>query len=241
MKGLRKRSLKTLIAIVFLTVSSISYGQIFRAGITAGFVASDVYGADIVTDDDAWNDTDFNKAGFMVGGAVSTALSKKSTLRLELNYIQKGTMQPSDSTGKGFYKFTFNYVEVPVIYKRHLRFTGGKKDITGFEIYAGISAGKLVRNKAEGDNFYTYSNNDYLNKTDVSLLAGLGYNFSRHFNFSFRFSNGVIPVFKRNAVSPIYLTSTFNNGNSLVLHFILQVMFGKVKGTITTSDEIKID
>jgi hypothetical protein len=97
--------------------------------------------------------------------------------------------------------------------------------------------GKLIRNKAEGDNFYSNNDDSYLHKTDVSLLAGLGYNFSEHFSFCFRYSNSIILVFKRNSASPMLLTSTVNNGNSLVLHFILQFMFGAAKNNPHPVDE----
>src|SRR5205085_9990663 len=104
------------------------------------------------------------------------------------------------------------------------------------EFHAGISAGKMIRSKAEGDNFYTINDYTYLNRTDVNLLAGMGYNFSEHFNFSFRYSNGIIHVFKQDNISPVYFSSSFNTGNSLVLHFILQFMFGRDKSISSSSE-----
>ncbi|MEO8147049.1 MAG: porin family protein [Bacteroidia bacterium] len=206
--------------------------QRFRAGISAGLVATDVYGSDIYD-----NDNDFFKAGFMFGGTVSTTLNKKLTLELELNYIQKGTQQPADANGNGFYKFSFNYLEFPFILNYRFHFNIGAKSVNGLYLHAGISIGRLISNKGEGDNFYSNNDADYLNKTDVSLLAGLGYNFSEHFNFCFRYSNSVIPVFKQNSASPIPFASTFNNGNNLVLHFILQFTFGAAKNEIPAKEE----
>ncbi len=220
--------MKKILCILILIFPAGFYtnAQQFNAGISGGFVASDVYASDIYD-----YDTDFHKAGFIFGGLVSTALSPNTTLRLELNYIQKGTQQPADSTGNGYYKFSFNYLEFPLIFKWRFNFNVAKKPINRFDFQTGISVGKLISHNSEGDNFYSYAGDSYLNKTDVSLLAGLGYNFSPHFNFSFRYSNSLIPVFKRNSPPPFYFTSTLNNGNNLVWHFIFQYMFGADKNT----------
>ena len=210
------------------TLSSVAIGQQFNAGLTAGLVASDVYGADIVADEDAWNDTDFGKAGFMFGGIVSTSVGKKSLLQMEINYIQKGTQQSADDAGQGFYKYAFTYIEVPFIFKYPLHFKLGKKTVKALDIQVGISAARLISSKAEGDDFYSEDDYSYLNRTDVSLHGGIGYNFLEHFNFSFRYSNSLIPVFESSG-SPIYFAQGFNVGNNMVLHFMLQYMFGARK------------
>lgn len=224
MSGIKKIIFIVLIILHCLTASA----QRFRAGISAAFIASDVYGADIVPDSDAWNNTDFRKAGALFGGCVNTSFGERTLLQMEINYIQKGTQQHGDSTGYGFYKFSFNYVEVPLLIKYRLHFNINGKSAKGFDIHAGISAGKLIGSKAQGTNFYAVNDYTYLNRTDVSLLAGIGYNFSEHFNFSFRYSNSLIPVFKRNN-SPIFFAQSLNVGNSMVLHFMLQYIFGARK------------
>lgn len=216
--------------VLFLILQSSGVvAQRFRAGISAGFTASDVYGADIVPDSDAWNNTDFRKAGFMLGGIVNTAFGEQTLLQLEINYIQKGTQQRGDSTGFGFYKFSFDYIEVPLLVKYRLHLNVNGKAAKGFDIHAGISVGKLIRSRAEGTNFYSVNDYRYLNRTDASLLAGFGYHFSEHLNLSFRYSNSLIPVFKRSN-APLFFAQSLNVGNSLVLQFILQYVFGTSKG-----------
>ena len=207
--------------------------QQFKAGIDIGCTASDVYGADIIPDADAWNNTNFQKVGFMIGGNVSTALEKKTILQMEINYIQKGTQQTGDSTGQGFYKFSFNYVEVPLSVKYRLNMDDKTK--RSFEFHGGVSAGKLIRSKAQGTNFYTIDDYSYLNRTDVSLLAGMGYNFSTHISFSVRYSNSLIPVFKR-LNSPVFFAQSLNVGNNMVLHFILQYTFQAKKSTAVSEE-----
>src|SRR6188768_1994726 len=118
--------------------------QRFRGGITAGFVATEVHNSNIYGNND-----DFNKAGFIVGGNVSLAVSQKSTFAFELNYIQKGTQQPADSNGFGFYKFSFNYLEFPLVYKYRIRFNVKKKPVSKLDLHGGVSVGRLISNKAE--------------------------------------------------------------------------------------------
>jgi hypothetical protein len=134
--------MKKITYILIFSTAFQANAQRFNVGISAGFVASDIYGADIVPDADAWNDADFRKAGFMFGGIVNTALSRKLTLNAELNYIQKGTQQAADINGNGYYKFAFNYLEFPVIFKYRFHFNIGKKSVNGFDMYVGISAWK---------------------------------------------------------------------------------------------------
>ena len=110
--------------------------------------------------------------------------------------------------------------------KYRLRYNETAKWLTGFSLHAGISVGQMVSSEAEGDNFYSKNDKRYYNQTDVTLLAGLGYNFNEHFSFLFRYSNSVIPVFKENP-GVTHSRSAFNVGNTLVLHFMLQYMFGK--------------
>src|ERR1017187_8739910 len=88
-------------SLLFITNSS---AQRFQAGLTAGGIASDIPGMD--TRD---NDADFTKLGYTVGALVSTAISSKALVQLEINYIQKGTAQKPDSLNNGSFRYSFNY------------------------------------------------------------------------------------------------------------------------------------
>ncbi|MEO5570467.1 MAG: porin family protein [Bacteroidia bacterium] len=217
-----------LSALLLLLLHVTANAQRFSAGITAGLVATDVHNSDIYDNDD-----DFHKAGFMLGGAVSTPLSEKITFRFELNYIQKGTQQPGDSLGNDFYRFSFNYLEFPLLVKYRIHFNVSKKPVKGFELHAGISYGKLLQNTAEGDNFFQANDDTRYNTNDVSLLGGLGYRFATHFTFTVRYSNSLISVFKQNSDPYGFGGPTFNNGNNMVFHFVLQLQFGAVPKNTT--------
>ncbi|MGZ4100138.1 MAG: porin family protein, partial [Bacteroidia bacterium] len=115
------------------------YAQRFRAGFTAGLVASDIDGAD--TRD---NDNDFHKVGFTAGGLVNSKVGNKSTFQLELNFIQKGSTQPPDSNNNGYYKIAFSYIEIPVLIKRKIYFTIRKKPVNKIDLETGLSIGRMI-------------------------------------------------------------------------------------------------
>src|SRR5947207_15778391 len=89
--------------VVFISASAAN-AQRFNAGITAGALASDLVGLDSY-------DTDYNKAGFTFGGFVNTHIGDKKLLQFEIYYIQKGSLQPADSTNNYvYYKLNLDYV-----------------------------------------------------------------------------------------------------------------------------------
>lgn len=224
-----------LIILSFVCYLNTITAQRFRAGLSGGAVATDVAGAD--TRD---NDNDFNKLGFTVGGIVNTTFREKNTLQLEINYVQKGSLQRPDSTNNGYYKYTFNYIEVPLIFRRRLHFTLFKKPSNRFDIECGVSAARLVFSQFIGSNNYiqSFDPNEF-NKTDVSILAGIDYNITSNMYFCFRYSNSVIPVTKKNP-SPgpalVYLPVTFNQGNNLVFQFSFKYVFGNGENKIQTQE-----
>lgn len=210
--------------------------QHFRAGLTGGAVVTDVAGSG--TRD---NFTHFNKLGFVVGAIVNSTFKENNTIQLEMNYIQKGSMQRPDSANEGYFKLSFNYLEIPILFRRRLHFTLFKKPSNRFELEAGASAGRLIFAELIGNTNYTQSiDPNNFNKTDVSILAGVNYTFNSNLYFSLRYSNSVIPVTKRNT-SPgptlVYLPVTFNQGNNLVFHFSIKYIFGKVEN----GSEVKIE
>src|SRR5690348_13580358 len=110
-----------------LLIAIVANGQDYKfsAGITGGFIASDVS-----RDDPRDHDNDFHKAGYIAGGFVQRPMSENGKLRLEINLIQKGTLQQPDSTGFGYYRLELNYIEIPFLYQYHFIFTTAKKPIT---------------------------------------------------------------------------------------------------------------
>ncbi len=225
----------TTITLITILLPNTSLGQHFRAGLTGGFVGSDVAGAHT-----RGNKNQFNKLGFTIGGLVNFTISEKNTFQLEINYIQKGSLQRPDSANLGYFKYTFNYIEVPFIFRRRLHFTLFKKPSSRFDLGGGISIGRLLFSQFIGDNNYiqSFDTNEF-NKTDVSILVGIDYNLTSNLDFCFRYSNSIIPVTKKNT-SPgptlVYLPVTINQGNNMVFQFCIKYVFGKSEGSIPNAE-----
>jgi hypothetical protein len=209
-----------LFLIVFIYQTN--FAQQFRAGFSGGLVATDIDGADSRD-----GDNDFHKLGFTLGGIVNTPINKKNTFQFEINFIQKGSMQPPDSNNMGYYKIALSYIEVPVLIKRRIYFTIRKKPVSKFDLEYGFSAGKLLQHSATGNNNYSLtSSKNAFNPFDISLLAGADYNISKNVYFCFRYSNSVIPAIKRNTPNLNFITYTFNKGNNMVFQFSFKFVFG---------------
>ena len=200
----------------FLLISELSFAQKFNAGFSAGLVASDIDGAD--TRD---TDNDFHKLGFTVGGIVNTQLNKNNQFHFEINYIQKGSLQPPDSLNNGYFKIALGYIEIPILLKHQIYFNWKQKRINKFDIEGGVSYGRMIHSKEIGNTNYVLPNAaDYLNKNDISLLVGLDYNITKNIYFCLRYSNSVIPAIKKNTANYGTLSvNTVNRGNNMVFQF----------------------
>jgi hypothetical protein len=171
-------------------------------------------------------DNDFNKLGYLLGGIVNTSLGKKDMFQMEINYIKKGTLQKPDSLNNGYYKLALDYVEVPLLLRHHFHFNMGKKSIDRFDWEIGGSVGRMVRHTWIEDGSAAPFDLNKLNKTDVSVLIGLNYNFSSRSSLSFRYSNSVIPAAKHDAYPGYFFIYSFNTGNNMVFQMSLKFIFG---------------
>jgi hypothetical protein len=215
--------MRKLVCILILGVFCVEmHAQRFRAGISGGVTISDINGAD--TRD---NDNDFNKLGITLGGIVTTSLNTKWKGQMELNFTQKGSLQPPDSNNNGYYKIAFSYIEIPVLVKRKIRFSIRKKRVERMDFEFGFSYGRIIAASLVGNSNYNLPvSSKYINFNDVSLLAGLDYNFSQNFILCVRYSNSVIPVIRRNAPTNFNYTYTLNRGNNMVFQLSFKVLFG---------------
>ena len=198
-----------------------AFAQLFRAGFTVGFVASDVDGMDARD-----NDNDYTHLGFTLGGIVNTDLSSKYVLQMELNYIQKGHTDLPDSNNNGHYRFSFDYIEIPLLIKRHLHFKKETSFMNKFDIEAGASVGQMVRHSIYQNGSLNPIDMSYVNKTDVSVLVGVDYNFTKNVFFCFRFTDSVIPVIKHGVIPNYLKLLVFNQGANMTAQFTFKFVFG---------------
>ena len=169
MKTIFKFLFFSYLMVSFLTV----FPQRFNGGIHAGIVASQVSG-----DEQAG----FNKAGIYGGGYVNLYFSRKSSVQLEMNFIQKGSRKNPNPDKGDYVKYVcrLNYIEMPLMYKLDI----GKR--LTFE--AGAALAYLIASSEEDQNG---SVEPYLQfkKYEVSLIGGGYFNINKHFVVNVRYEN----------------------------------------------------
>lgn len=207
------------------------HAQTFNAGIGAGLTVSEINGAN--TDP---NRRGFHKLGVTAGGVANFRIARKTLFQFEINYIQKGSMQPPDSLNNGYYKINLGYIEIPLLLRQQIFFNWKGKKVNKADLEFGASYGKMFHRTVIGNTNYQLNNTDpYYNTNDISLLAGIDYNFTNNICFNFRYSNSLIPAVKRSTLVNGLVSQTFNRGNNMVFQFGFKFLFTTKKKSAATS------
>ncbi len=198
---LQRLSLLSSMALLYTGV----YGQIeFSGGVEFGAATSQVSG-------DALQG--YEKFGLSAGPFVRATISEKSSARMSILYVNKGSKKNADTDNGDFrtYVLKLDYLEVPLLYN----YAYDK-----FRAEIGIGIGTLVSSKVVEDGI----DRDLIQpfeSLEFSILAGLNYNFSDNLFINGRFSQSIIPVRKSpSVVNPLsfYEAGQYNS--------VLQLMFG---------------
>lgn len=165
-----------IIALLIL-ISSIAYSQKLDGGLFAGLSTSQVDGDGL---------GGYNLAGLNLGFFTQTDIGKKSNLRLELAFLQKGAREgQNDSTGFNTgYKLRLNYIEVPLVYIFNWN------DLA-FEIGLGVD---ILVSRSETDNGGNRDSPFNYHRFSMIGLVGVSYNFSDNWGINFRSNNSLTPI-----------------------------------------------
>jgi hypothetical protein len=181
------------------------FAQEFNGGVNAGLSTSEISG-DYITGP--------SKAGLFAGVFTNLYVSAKSSLELELNYVQKGSRKNPDSTDFTKYLLRLHYIELQFLYKYDL------KKLT-FE--AGPSLGYLMHSYEYYENGYSYyeQTDEGFNPLDFSFALGLSYAFTEKLQFNIRYSNTLFfPVTDRPSGNTYFLRQgQYNEVLSFTLHY----------------------
>jgi len=210
---MKTMNLHVVLLMILISYSNI-YSQRFNGGIHAGISATQVSG-----DEQAG----FNQAGIYCGGYVNIYFSQKSSVQLELNFIQKGSRKNPKPDNGDYTKYLcrLNYVEMPLMYKLDVA-----KWLT---LEIGVAAAYLVQSSEEDQNG---SVSPYLQfkKYEISLIGGGYYNISKHFMVNVRYENTfpLLPIRQHASRA----SHNLNKGQyNSVLIFALQYQFGIVRNS----------
>ena len=165
--------------IIFLILVGLPYyalSQQFNGGILGGVSASEISGDRLEGP---------NKAGIYAGGFVNRYISEKSSIQMELDFIQKGSRKNPDTLdNSNFYLLRLNYVELFVHYKWDFS--------NVFTLEAGPSYGILINSYEEADG--QVLSEPPFNSGDLSGNIGLFFTLTEHWRFNMRYSNSILAV-----------------------------------------------
>lgn len=163
---------------IFLSLVNIAFSQGFRGGLLLGATATQVTGDKLAG---------YDKLGVMGGVFTEFSFSERTTGRLEMYYIQKGSRHIPSDFDYNKYVMSLHYVEVPLIYQ--YRFY--KK----FSFQAGLSFAYLFSSKEKDQNGTINSDGRIpFRKFDFSVLGGFTYKLNDKWMASTRYSYSALYI-----------------------------------------------
>jgi len=151
--------------------------QDFHGGILGGLSTSEISGDRLEGP---------NKAGFYLGAFVNRYFTHRSSIQMELDFIQKGSREnPDSSNAYHSYLLRLNYIEIPVHYKYDFIEKG--------TLEAGLSLGVLIY-QDEKVNDYEWGSGSDFDQFDLSFNIGLYYTIIKNLRINVRYSNSILPV-----------------------------------------------
>lgn len=195
-----------LVSSLMVCCFQFGYGQRFKAGLIGGLSTTQVAGDQL---------SGFNKVGVIAGGFVNNPVSDKSSIQMEIIFIQKGSRKPlQPDKDNEHYVMRLAYFEVPVLFKYQVS--------SKINVELGLSIGALMFSEEE-DQLGLQRNKPAFNKTDFSGIIGLTYPISDQLFFNLRLSNSIVPI--RDFASG-YSFAFFDRGQyNTVLAFTLHYQF----------------
>ena len=197
---------KKLLLCLFLTfLSLLSFSQNFKGGVIAGIATSQVSG-------DALGG--LHKAGLYLGVFTQLPISPISNIKMEMNYIQKGSNNPK-MFENNIPDISTSYIEVPISINYY------QNKIMCFEI--GIQTAFLLT--STDNNIYgNFQSNEIspFNQIDLGAFLGMNYHLTNNILLNSRISNSILPI-RPHASGAINRLNRgqYNSVLSFTLHYII--------------------
>ncbi|MEJ6795231.1 MAG: porin family protein [Flavobacteriales bacterium] len=197
-------SLSFLFILISFSFSGLSQLE-FSGGIELGAATSQVSGDAL---------SGFDKFGLSAGPFIRTTFSEKSSAKLGILYLNKGSKKNADPDNGDLitYAIRLNYVEVPITYSysiNNIRAEGG------LAIARLVSSSELGTDGIERDFIFPFE------KMDFSVVLGASYYFSENIFVNGRWSQSIIPV--RKSPNVVNSASFYEAG---MYNTAFQLMFG---------------
>lgn len=154
------------------------FAQKFEAGFVGGFSASQISGDGLAG---------FDKGGARLGTYISYPhKNKRIHFEVGMQYLQKGSKEPSGERGISNYNMNLHYIEVPVTVNYSLK--------NGLLLETGIGAGILVNYTEENANGTLLGKSP--NTLALDFLCGIQYELFEQLKINVRYGNSITPIRK---------------------------------------------
>ena len=154
------------------------FAQKFEAGFVGGFSASQISGDGLAG---------FDKGGARLGAYISYPLkNKRINFEVGMQYLRKGSKQPSGERGISNYNINLQYLEVPFTVNYSLK--------SGLLLETGIGAGILVNYTEENANGTLLGESP--NTLALDFLCGIQYQLFEQLKINVRYGNSITPIRK---------------------------------------------
>lgn len=188
-----------LICLVLISVNLFS--QNFKGGIIVGISTSQVSGDNL---------GGYHKAGLCIGVFTQLPISEIAHLKMEMNFIQKGSNNPKIQKNE-IPDISTSYLEIPISVNYY------QNEITALEIGAQV-AFLLI---STDNDIYGPQQSELINpfnKLDIGVFIGMNYHITDKIILNSRMSNSIIPIRSH----PSNVTYYLNRGqyNSLLIFTI---------------------
>ena len=197
---------KYIIIVIISIISVTIYAQKFNGGVLGGLSASEVSGDRLEGP---------NKAGAYAGFFVNRYFSTRSSVQLELDFIQKGSSENPDSSNNFTkYRLKLNYVEMPIHYKYDFHERG--------TLEVGLALGFLVYDTEKiNDREDDVSGNEF-DRIDFSFNIGGYFRIIDNLLINVRYSNSILPI-RPHIGGATWKTNKgqYNEVLSFTLHYII--------------------
>jgi len=168
---------RILIILVISIFTITTYAQKFNGGVLGGLAATEVSGDRLEGP---------NKAGIYAGLFVNRYFSQRSSVQMELDYIQKGSREnPDSSNAYQSYLLRLNYIEIPLHYKYDFHERG--------TLEAGLALGFLVSSEELANGYEWVSANEF-ERIDFSFNIGAYFRIIENLLINVRYSNSILPI-----------------------------------------------
>ena len=189
---------------VFLILMTINVkSQNFNGGLIGGISTTQVSGDNL---------SGYNKSGLFFGLFTETPISTISNLKLEMNYIQKGSNNPKINENN-IPDISTSYLEIPV------SFNYNQNEILSIE--SGVQTAFLL-NAKDNDINGSLEENPPFDKWDFSVFIGMYYHFSEKMSLNSRFGNSIFPIrgYDKERIF-IFKRGQYNTVLSFTLHYYI--------------------